>query len=56
MGVYDEFIHLLRKVSPSQAEKLPRDEKAILTSRNIENVVREIRAHLKKNHSLVKTC
>ena len=43
MGVYDEFIHLLRKVSPSQAEKLPRDEKAILTSRNIENVVREIR-------------
>jgi adenylate cyclase len=44
MGVYDEFIHLLRKVSPSQAEKLPRDKKVIITSRNIENVIREIRS------------
>ncbi len=44
MGVYDEFIHLLRKVSPSRAEKLPRDKKVIITSRNIENVIREIRS------------
>ena len=44
MGVYDEFIHLLRKVSPSQAEKLPHDKEVIITSRNIENVIREIRS------------
>ena len=44
MGVYDEFIHLLEKVSPSQAEKLPHDKEVIITSRNIENVIREIRS------------
>lgn len=44
MGVYDEFIHLLRKVSRSQAEKVPPDKKVIITSRNIENVIREIRS------------
>ena len=44
MGVYDEFIHLLEKVSPSQAKKLPYDKEIIITSRNIENVIREIRS------------
>jgi adenylate cyclase len=44
MGVYDEFIHLLRKVSPSQAEKLPYNKEAIISSRNVENVIREIRS------------
>ena len=43
MGVYDEFIHLLRKVSPSQAEKLPHDREDIISSRKIGNIIREIR-------------
>lgn len=44
MGVYDEFIHLLEKVSPSQAKKVSYDREVIITSRNIENVIREIRS------------
>ena len=43
LQVYEEFIQLLKKVSPSRAEKLPHNQDAILTSRGVENVIREIR-------------
>jgi adenylate cyclase len=41
--VYEEFIKLLGKATPSKAEKLPRNKEAIITSRSVENVIREIR-------------
>ena len=43
MQVYEEFIRLLKKVSPSKAEKLPDSNDAIITTRGVENVIREIR-------------
>ena len=41
--VYEEFIKLLEKATPFKAEKLPHNKEAIMNSRNIENVIREIR-------------
>ena len=43
MQVYEEFIRLLKKVSPSKAEKLPDSNDAIIATRGVENVIREIR-------------
>jgi adenylate cyclase len=43
MQVYEEFIRLLEKASPSKADKLPHNKEAIITARGVENVVREIR-------------
>jgi adenylate cyclase len=43
MQVYEEFVHLLEKASPSKAEKLPRSKEGIITTRGVENVIREIR-------------
>ena len=43
MQVYEEFIRLLKKVSPSKAEKLPDSNDVIITTRGVENVIREIR-------------
>ncbi len=48
MQVYEEFIHLLGWVSPSQAAKLPRDKDTIINSRGVENVIRNIRDTLIK--------
>ena len=41
--VYEEFIKLLEKATPSKAEKLPHDKETIITNRSVENVIREIR-------------
>lgn len=43
MQVYDDFIHLLKKVSPYQAEKLPRDINEIIATRSFEKLIRVIR-------------
>lgn len=43
MQVYEEFIRLLKKISPSKTERLPDNNDAIITTRGVENVVREIR-------------
>ena len=43
MQVYDEFIHLLEKVAPDQAEILPRNKDEIINTRSIERIIRGIR-------------
>jgi adenylate cyclase len=43
LEVYDEFIRLLEGVSPSQADKIPRDRHAIMTTRGVEKVIRTLR-------------
>ena len=43
MQVYEEFIRLLKKVSPSKAGRLPDSNDVIITTRGVENVIREIR-------------
>jgi adenylate cyclase len=42
LGVYDEFLQLLRQVNPSQAVRLPPDRDAIMTT-TVGGTVREIR-------------
>jgi adenylate cyclase len=46
--VYDEFIRLMETVSPSQAEKLPRDRHAIITTKSVERLIRVQRDIFKK--------
>lgn len=43
LEVYEEFVGLLEKVSPSQAAKLPRHRDSIIAARGIEKLVRTIR-------------
>jgi adenylate cyclase len=43
LQVYEEFIQLLKKVSPPRAEKLPHNKDVILAAGGVENVIREIR-------------
>jgi len=41
--VYEEFIHLLEKVSPNQARKLPRDSDTAIKTRDVIRLIRDIR-------------
>ena len=43
MQVYDDFISLLKKVSPDQASRLPSDRDKIINSGGIERLIRNIR-------------
>jgi adenylate cyclase len=43
LQVYEEFIHLLEKVSPDEARKLPRDLEAISKTRDVKGMIREIK-------------
>lgn len=43
MQAYDNFIQLLEKVSPDRAQDLPRNKEEIISTRNIERVIRNIR-------------
>ncbi len=52
--VYDEFIQLLEKVSPSQTEKLLRDKNAIIENRWIEETMLMLRNIFKENPLLGK--
>jgi len=47
-GAYDDFIRLLEKVSPLQAEKLPHNVESIFNARGIEDVIRKIREIIQK--------
>ena len=47
--VYDEFIRLLEKVSPSQAEKLLHDKDAIIKNRWVEENILILRDHFREN-------
>lgn len=48
IGAYDDFIRLLKKVSPFQAEKLPQNVESIFINRGIEKVIRKIREVIQK--------
>ncbi len=52
--VYDEFIQLLEKVSPSQTEKLLRDKNTIIENRWIEETMLILRNLFKENPLLGK--
>lgn len=52
--VYDEFIQLLEKVSPSQTEKLLRDKNTIIQNRWIEETMLILRNLFKENSLLGK--
>ena len=43
LQVYEPFVRLLEKVSPDQARKLPRDREAIIKTRDVKGVIRDIR-------------
>jgi adenylate cyclase len=43
LQVYEPFVHLLEKVSPDQARKLPRDREAIIKTKDVKGVARDIR-------------
>jgi len=47
--VYDEFIRLLEKVSPPQAEKLFPDKDAIIRNRSVEENILNLRDHFSEN-------
>jgi adenylate cyclase len=49
LDVYDEFIRLLGRVSPSQADRLPHDKDFIIKSKGVENLIRVLRDIFKKN-------
>jgi adenylate cyclase len=49
LDVYDEFIRLLGRVSPSQADRLPHDKDFIITSKGIEDLIRDLRDIFEKN-------
>ena len=43
MQVYDEFIHLLERIDPDQADVLPRHKDEIINTRSVERVIQGIR-------------
>ena len=54
LDVYDEFIRLLGRVSPSQADRLPNDKDFIITSKGIESLIRVLRDIFEKNPLIAK--
>jgi adenylate cyclase len=42
LEIYDDFIRILEKVSPSQTEKLPHNKDEIITTGSVEKVIRVI--------------
>nr|HDN01139.1 adenylate/guanylate cyclase domain-containing protein [Deltaproteobacteria bacterium] len=48
-SVYDEFIRLLGRVSPSQADRLPHDKDFIIKSKGVEDLIRVLGNIFKKN-------
>jgi adenylate cyclase len=47
--VYDEFIRLMGRVSPSQADRLPHDKDLIISSKGVENLIHVLRDIFKKD-------
>ncbi len=43
LQVYEEFIHLLEKVSPNQAGKLPRDSDTVIKTRSVKTLIGDIK-------------
>jgi len=49
LELYDEFITLLKKIDPSQAEKFPSDQDTIIRSKGVENLIRVMRNMFQQN-------
>jgi len=54
LDVYDEFVRLLGRVSPSQADRLPHDKDLIMSSKGVENLIRVLRNIFEKNPLIAK--
>lgn len=50
MQVYDEFIQLLKEVSPHQARQLPVDKDEIIKTRSLVNLVQDIKHIFQSDH------
>jgi serine phosphatase RsbU (regulator of sigma subunit)/CHASE2 domain-containing sensor protein len=44
LQIYEEFIHLIEKVSPNQTAKLPGDSDTAIKARGLKRLIRDIRA------------
>jgi adenylate cyclase len=49
LEVYDDFIRLLKKVRPSQVERLPGDKDAIIRTKGVEKLIRMLRDAFQNN-------
>lgn len=54
MQVYEEFVHLLEKVSPDQAGKLPRDSNTAIKERGVKNLMRDIKGIFENEPSIAE--
>lgn len=54
LGVYDEFLHLLEKVSPHQAGKLPRDADTAMKIRGAVRFIKDIREMFESDPLIAK--
>ncbi|OEU51551.1 MAG: hypothetical protein BA872_00130 [Desulfobacterales bacterium C00003060] len=48
LEVYDEFVHLLGKVSPSQSDKLPYTKDMVITGKGVQSLVHVLRDTFEK--------
>jgi adenylate cyclase len=54
MDIYDEFVSLLKGISPSHAEMLPQDKDTVIKSKDIENLIHILRDIFEKNPLIAK--
>jgi serine phosphatase RsbU (regulator of sigma subunit) len=54
MPLYDNFVHLLEKVSPQLAAKLPSDSAAAIRAKGIKRLIRDIRAIFESDPLIAK--
>lgn len=52
MDIYEDFVRLLEKISPTQAEKLPRSADAAVQSRGVQRLIRDIREIFESDPSI----
>jgi adenylate cyclase len=55
LGLYADFFRLLEKVRPSQAERLPNDKEAVIRTKSVEKLVRELRDAFQSNPSMAES-
>ena len=55
LDLYDDFIRLLQKVRPSQAERLPGDKDTIIKTKGVEKLIRMLRDAFQNNPSLAES-
>jgi adenylate cyclase len=52
MDLYEDFVRLLNKVAPTQAEKLPRSVDAAINARGVQRLIRDIRGIFESDPSI----